>query len=312
MTHFPDNLTPPSSVFQARVARKRQMISSIGWGVAIRLIIVVGELTGFFLFGSASLFMDALASVLDVMFSLFLLLFVFLAEKPPDQNHPFGHGRYEPLAGLQLGVLLVLVGGGMFLQQGWAISLPHEGQLGKYVWIIPLCAVVMLEISYRMMMRTAKQQHSPALAADAMHYRLDSLTSLLATIALFCAAYVPSWSLIIDHIGAAAIAFLMIIMGLYAVRNNLRQLLDHVPDAHFFSTVSKAAKQVSGVLDTEKIRIQLCGPDAHVDIDVEVDPQLSVEKAHQISQQVRVEIQKEWPAVRDVTVHIEPFYPNDH
>ena len=104
----------------------------------------------------------------------------------------------------------------------------------------------------------------------------------------------------------------MIVMGVYAVRNNLHQLLDRVPDAHFFDTVTKAAKIVPGVLDTEKIRIQLYGPDAHVDIDVEVDPQLSVEKAHEISQKVRVEIQKEWPAVRDVTVHIEPYYPNDH
>lgn len=280
--------------------------------MAIRLLIVAGELAGVYFFGSAALFMDALSSLLDVMFSSFLLLFVYLAEKPPDRNHPFGHGRYEPLAGLQLGVLLFLVGGGMLLQQGWALSLPHKGQMNGCAWIIPLCAVVMLEISYQIVMRAAKRQHSPALAADAMHYRLDSLTSLLATVALFVAAYLPAWSLIIDHIGAVAIALLMIVMGLYAARNNLHQLLDHIPEPRFFNMVSKAAKQVPGVLDTEKIRIQLYGPDAHVDIDVEVDPHLSVEKAHEISQKVRVEIQKEWPAVRDVTVHIEPFYPNDH
>lgn len=65
-------------------------------------------------------------------------------------------------------------------------------------------------------------------------------------------------------------------------------------------------------MDTEKTRIQLYGPDAHVDIDIEVDPELSVQKAHKISQEVRIEIQKAWPAVRDVTVHIEPYYPNDH
>jgi len=92
----------------------------------------------------------------------------------------------------------------------------------------------------------------------------------------------------------------------------LNQLLDKIPATRYFLAVRKAAINVNGVLDTEKIRIQQYGPDAHVDIDIEVDPQLSVEKAHTISQHVRAAIQKEWPMVRDVMVHIEPYYPGDH
>lgn len=312
MSHFPGSLSPPESVFQARAERKRQMIRSVGWGVIIRLIIILCEFLGVIVFGSSALFMDALSSSIDVVCSLFLILFIKLAERPPDENHPFGHGRYEPLAGLQLGILLAVVGVGMLVQQAMQLTIFHTGELDRRAWIVPLCAVILLEICYFIVMRTAKRQHSPALAADALHYRIDSLTSLLATVALVLAAYFPYWSLVIDHIGALAIALLMIVIGIYAVRNNLNQLLDHVPESHFFNSVRKAAKRVSGVLDTEKIRIQLYGPDAHVDIDVEVDPKLTVEKAHGISQEVRVEIIKEWPAVRDVTVHIEPYYPNDH
>lgn len=96
------------------------------------------------------------------------------------------------------------------------------------------------------------------------------------------------------------------------MRDNLHQLLDRIPATHYFDTVKQAARRVKGVFGTEKIRIQLYGPDSHVDIDIEVEPEMSVLAAHEISQQVRVEIQKDWPAVRDVTVHIEPFYPNDH
>jgi cation diffusion facilitator family transporter len=312
MSHFPGTLQPPESVFRARAERKRQMVQSVGWGVIIRLIIILCEFVGVVLFGSSALFMDALSSLIDVVCSLFLLLFIKLAERPPDENHPFGHGRYEPLAGLQLGILLVVVGLGMLVQQGMQLTVLPAGELDRRAWIIPLCAVVLLEICYFIVMRTAKRQHSPALAADAVHYRIDSLTSLFAAVALILAAYFPSVSLAIDHVGAIAISFLMVVIGAFAVRNNLNQLLDHVPEPHFFTSVRKAAKSVSGVLDTEKIRIQLYGPDAHVDIEVEVEPQLSVEEAHKISQEVRVEIQKEWPAVRDVTVHIEPYYPNDH
>ena len=115
-----------------------------------------------------------------------------------------------------------------------------------------------------------------------------------------------------DHIGAMTIASMMVVLGIYAAKNNLDQLMDRIPNRDFFERVRKASLTVIGVLDTEKIRIQLYGPDAHVDIDIEVDPLLPVHLAHEISQNVRVEIQKEWPSVRDVTVHIEPYYPGDH
>lgn len=312
MTHFPDKVLPPPSVHEARAERKRHMQSSIIWGISIRSLIIIGEFVGVAFFGSYALFMDALASLMDVACSLCLLIFIKLAERPPDTNHPFGHGRFEPLAGLQLGLLLVVTGIGMLVQQSFELTTPHIGELDRRTWIIPLCAVVALEVCYAISMRAAKKHDSTALAAEASHYRVDSLTSLFATIALLFAAYFPHYSLVIDHLGAMAIAILMIGLGAFAVRNNVNQLLDRKPAKHYFESVERASKNIPGVLETEKIRIQLYGPDAHVDIDVEVDPELTVAKAHEISQKVRAEIQKEWPSVRDVTVHIEPYYPGDH
>lgn len=313
MTHYPAPLLPPEQVSKARLERNKEVVSSASIGVIIRFSIIIFELVGVILFGSSALLMDALSSTLDVIFSLLLILCLKLAQRPPDTNHPFGHGRYEPLVGLQIGLLLTLIGTGMIFQQAFQLAyIPVKEIMNPYAWIFPFCALILLEISYRIVMRTAKKQNSPALAADAAHYRIDGLTSLFATVALIIAAFIPEWSLHIDHIGAIIIALLMIVIGLYTARKNLNQLLDHIPESNYFEKVKKAANRVKGVLDTEKIRIQLYGPDAHVDIDIEVDPHLSVEIAHGISQKVRVEIQKEWPAVRDVTVHIEPYYPGDH
>jgi cation diffusion facilitator family transporter len=313
MSHFPSPILPPESIYTVRRERNRQLIQAAGWGIAIRSSIITFELIGVFLFGSSALLMDALASLVDVICTLLLILFIKLAERPPDENHPFGHGRYEPLIGLQLGLFLALVGGGMLFYQTFQLSqIPHDQEMSKYAWLFAFFALLLLEICYRIVMRTAKKQNSPALATDAVHYRIDSITSLFATIALVIAAYFPVWSLTIDHIGAVMIALLMIGLGLYAAKNNFNQLMDHIPDRRFFEKVRHSALRVQGVRETEKIRIQLYGPDAHVDIDVEVDPQMVVKDAHQISQQVRVQIQKDWPAVRDVTVHIEPYYQGDH
>jgi cation diffusion facilitator family transporter len=313
MSHFPGPVHVPEQVFEERDKRERQIMTSAKRGALIRVGIILFELFGVVLYGSSALLMDALASFLDVASTLFLILSVKLAGKPPDKDHPFGHGRLEPLVGLQLGFVLALVGFGMLVLQFFQMGAePTQHTLDKRTWIFPLIALILLEVSYRSVMWTAKSQNSPALAADAIHYRIDGIASLLALISLILAAYFPSWSLTLDHAGAMMISLLMIILGSYAAYNNLHQLMDRIPNQTFFERVRKASLKVPGVKDTEKIRIQQYGPDAHVDIDIEVDPQLSVEKAHEISQGVRVEIRKEWPAVLDVTVHIEPYYPNDH
>jgi cation diffusion facilitator family transporter len=162
------------------------------------------------------------------------------------------------------------------------------------------------------MKKVAKKQNSPALLADAVHYRIDSISCLFAVAALSFGAYFPKYSLLLDHIGAIFIAFLMMGIGIKAAWGNLHQILDRIPSQEYFELVHSAAMSVCGVMATEKLRIQSYGPDAHVSIDVEVDPLLSVEVAHEITQKVRLEIQKTWPAVRDVIVHVEPYYPNDH
>ncbi|MBA3722979.1 MAG: cation transporter [Parachlamydiaceae bacterium] len=313
MTKFPKPVPIPDKVFKTRKNRIIQITKSAKIGVSLRMGIIILELIGVYFTQSSALFTDAMASLTDVISTIFLIFCIKLAQRPPDRDHPFGHGRYEPLGGLLLGLLLMVLGGVLFVQQLFGVGQEDSHQwISPFAWIFPLVAVLLLEISYRLVMKTAKEEDSPALAADAAHYRVDSITSFMAMIALIVAAYVPTWSVFIDHIGAVIIAIFMIILGVHASRKNFHQLMDRVPDLKFFDLVNEAALNVRGVKGTEKIRIQSYGPDAHVDIDIEVEPQSSVEAAHKVSQKVRAEIQKAWPAVRDVTVHIEPYYANDH
>jgi cation diffusion facilitator family transporter len=312
MSHYPGPVLVPDDVLRSRKERLRQLVRSCTWGIAIRFSIIVAEFAGFIIFESSALLMDALASFIDVFATVLLVGSIKFAARPPDKNHPFGHGRFEPLIGLQMGIFMALVGAGMLVQQVFHLSTVAEHGISGYAWIIPLCAVILLEISYQVVMSAARRQDSPALLAEAAHYRIDGLTSMCAMIALIAAAFFPSISGLFDHIGAILIAILMIGFGVYALKQNLNQLIDRVPEQDYFKRVRIAALRVDGVRETEKIRIQQTGPDAHVDIDIEVDPFLTVEVAHFISQKVRVEIQKEWPLVQDVTVHIEPYYPGDH
>lgn len=310
---FPEKLPLADSVYEARKARNSAIIRVALIGIAIRMAIVLSEFIGYILFDSKTLLLDSLATLADVVSSIVLVFSIKLAERPPDDEHPFGHGRYEPIAGLQLGIFLTIAGFGLLSQQLSALySDVQKHAVNGYVWIFALSSVLLLEFSYRKMKRVAKEQKSPALLAEALHFRTDSLNSMLALVALGLAALFPEASGVCDRIGALLIASCMCGMGLFASKKNLNQLLDRIPETEFFEKVKLAAMRVDGVKGTEKIRIQHYGPDAHVDIDVEVDPLLSVEVAHGISQHVRRSIQYAWPQVQDVTVHIEPFYENDH
>lgn len=310
---FPQQLKPSQATQEARQIRRSELIASIKRGIIARLLIIGAELLGFLFLSSFALLYDAVASLWDILSSVALIFAISLASRPPDEDHPFGHGRYEPLTGLQLALLMV--GLGLFMSYKQVVEIatqPAGEELYAFTWMIPVGAVILLEGCYQWMMRASRKHKSAALAADAVHFRIDAVNSLLAAVALFVGSFFPSWSPFFDHMGAFIISALMIFIGLSAAYKNVHQIIDRVPDKEIFVMIRKAAEEVPGVLGTEKLRVQLTGPDAHIDIDVEVEPNLSVVEAHRISQEVRVAIQEKWPMTRDVIVHIEPYYPDDH
>ncbi len=309
---FPDPVLPSKEAYEKRIERKNSLIKSLIQASVVRGAIVVAELIGVVLFDSSALLMDAFATLFDIASSLVLIYFIYYAAKPPDKNHPFGHGRLEPIVGLQLSFVLGLAGLVMLIWQTTkSFDLSHP-TIPAWGWIIPASGMVLLEICYQRLKYIAKKEDSPALMVDARHFRVDAITSLIATLSLIVAIASPEAGVIGDHLGGIFIALFMIYLGVKSCRENVSELMDEAPNPEYFDRVRKAALSIPGVQATEKINIQHYGPDSHVDIDIEVDPNMPVDEAHKISQKVRAAIKSSWPKVRDVTVHVEPFYPGDH
>lgn len=308
---FPQDIPLPKHVLTRRQQRIRELSQATLRAMGLRGLLIAVEMAGFYLFSSHALLVDALSSCFDLCSSFILLACLQFAKTPPDENHPFGHGRLEPVCGLIMGIFLVQIGLYLIYSQG--IAMGHvNGNIDVRACLFALVAALLMECSHQLLGKYAKAHHSTALAAEAAHYRIDALNSIIALIAIISASFFPFYGAFIDRIGAIGIAISMVYLGFKVSKQNFDQLVDRKPSDERFLLIRHAALQVQGVLDTEKIRVQHYGPDAHVDIDVEVDPTLSVEHAHRISQIVRRSIQAQWPDVRDVTVHIEPHYEGDH
>jgi cation diffusion facilitator family transporter len=310
---FPAPVDQAEHVDLARRSRLQELQRVTLMGVGVRVTAIACEAVALWYWGYAALLTDVVASLFDVLSSLAILAAIRYAARPPDDDHPFGHGRLEPLAGLQLGVLMALAGSWLASRHVLGLAqTPAAGEVSGLAWIIPGLAALALEVVARLVRRTGEREHSTALVAEGGHYRIDALTSLIAAVGLGAAAIWPEWGHRLDLLSAVTLAAIMIGLGVSAARDNLHQLLDRVPHDEHFAQVRNAALKVDGVLEVEKIRIQQAGPDAHVDIDIEVDPDLTVAAAHVITQHVRAQIQADWPMVREVVVHVEPFYAGDH
>jgi len=310
---FPEPVAPERDTERLRQQRAREL-KRVAWlGIALRSGVIAMELVGGLVLGYAALLVDALASGFDVIASLAIVLAIHLAARPPDKQHPFGHGRFEPLAGLQLGLLVCGAGIWVAVQQVMgAVQAPQAADIRHWAWCLPAAAAAVLEISARIVRRIGERQESTALIAESYHYRIDAATSVVASVGLLIAAMFPTQGHRVDQISAALLAIAMVGLGAAAALQNFHQVLDRAPDDDHFQQVRTSALGVDGVLGVEKVRIQHAGPDAHVDIDIEVDPAMNVADAHVITQHVRAQIQSDWPAVRDVIVHVEPYFADDH
>lgn len=312
MNKFHEKIALSKNVDLSRKSRFQSVTKACYRGIILRSLIILAELLGYAFTKSQALWLDAISTSCDIGFSLFLVFSIKYASRPPDENHPFGHGRFEPVAGLQLSIILVILGGVLGFEQLKSASFTSNATFPFFTFLIPLSAAVILEACFHYFKSVARKNHSSALLSDAYHFRSDAIGSFVAALALGLGFINSQYAAFLDHMGALVIASIMIITGVRNMFDNLHQLLDKKPSSKYLEAIVESAYKVAGVLGTEKLRVQRYGPDAHVDIDIEVDPLMSVMDAHRIAQEVRASIQETLPEVQDVMVHVEPYFEADH
>jgi cation diffusion facilitator family transporter len=277
------------------------------WSVAASSALAVANVTVGLLARSTSVVAAGLEFAGDVLASLIVFLGMILASRPPDANHPYGHGRFEILAGLLVGLILVLAGIGICFRSVEKVSEFHAPPGTQAIWSL-VAALVIKSVLAILKFRTGTRIGSTALVADAWNDAVDLLSASVALVAVSLAIADPAQFLAADHYGGFAVGAIVIVTGLRVVRDSSLELTDTMPSNDLVDSIRRIAFQVPGVEGVEKCFARKTGLQYHVDIHIEVEPTMTVAQSHDIATEVRAHLRRELPSVADVLVHVEPSH----
>jgi cation diffusion facilitator family transporter len=248
---------------------------------------------------------DGVESAGDVLASGLVLLGLIIAAKPPDSEHPYGHGRLETLSALAVGMLLVATG---VLIAFESLHLAHGSSHAPSAYAVwPLIAsIVIKSVMSAAKWRYGRRIQSSGLVADAWNDTVDILSGTTALIGLGLTLLDPETFSAADRIGGSAVGVIVVFLGIRVVRDTMLQLMDTMPDPEAMDRIRMAGLTVPGVLGIEKCFARKTGLKWHVDLHLEVDPAMTVYESHEIATQVREKIRSEVDWVADVLVHVEP------
>ncbi len=254
---------------------------------------------------SYALIADAIESITDIFSSLLVLLGLKYASRPADKNHPYGHGRIEPLITFMVVGFLIIAAMVIAYESIKNIRTPHE--LPK-AWTLLVLAplIIWKEISFRLVIKRAEETNSSALKADAWHHRSDAITSVAAFIGISIALYFGEGYETADD-WAALFASGFILYNSYLI---FRPALGEIMDEHVYDDLVEEIRKVSltveGILGTEKCFIRKAGMQYHVDLHAIVDKNISVLSGHDLAHKLKDTLRTEIPQLGHVLIHIEP------
>jgi cation diffusion facilitator family transporter len=283
-----------------KTALKTIYISIIG---SILLAIIKG-LTGFF-GNSYALIADAIESTTDVFSSFMVWLGIRYSSKPADENHPYGHGKAEPVITFLVVGFLVASATVIAYKSIQNIQTPHK--LPEPYTLIVLGAIILIkEGFFRYVNRKSDETKSTSLKADAWHHRSDAITSLMAFAGISVALIMGDGYESADDWAALGASFFILYNSYLIFRPALSEIMDeHVHD-ELENEIRKYALEVDGVLETEKCHVRKAGMVYLVDLHAIVDGHISVRDGHDISHRLKDYLMKKLPQISDVLIHIEP------
>lgn len=270
------------------------------WANAV--LMVVKLLAGHF-GQSEAVFADGVESACDFVAILSSLIALKIGRRPCDSSHPYGHGKAECLAAILIALIIFFTGGLILCRSIIEMLHGHDVRPQWIALVAALATIVIKEYLFRYTRRVSVLLESPAVEALAKDHRKDALTSV-ATLIGVSGAYLGAYFM--DPLAAGITAFFIFRIGWETFRGASHDLMDGRPPEELMKKITLLAEGVPGVEHVHEIRGRRSGQYVIVDLKLEMDPQMTVKKSHDIATEVKRLIFEQFPNVGDVMIHINP------
>jgi cation diffusion facilitator family transporter len=280
-------------------------------GIISNLLLAVIKWTVGILAGSKALIADAANSAADVAGSVAALIGIRVAKKPPDKDHPYGHGKAESIAAIVVSILMIVVAVEVALSAGRSLYAGVTSAPETYALIVIVFTMIVKEALYQYKVRLGKQISSPAIIAVAWDHRTDVFASIATLIgvggAILGALWNQPWLYYLDPIAGIIVSMFILKMGYQLASHSIHNAMDHVLHDEDAAELVREAERVNGVIAVDELRAREHGHYVIIDLKISVSPRISVLEGHDIGKQVKLTLLSKFDHVSDVFIHVNPF-----
>ncbi len=301
-------MTPqPQPSLAAQTERYVRGKRSSALGLIVNFLLGVGKLAAGLAGHSQALIADAVESLGDSVGSIIVWRGLAVAARPPDKDHPYGHGKAEPLAAAFVALILAAAGIGIAVESVQQIVIPQQGP-ASFTLVVLVGVIVVKELLYRFVSRVGRETGSGAVHTDAWHHRSDAITSTAAAIGILIALIGGPGFEAADDWAALFASGIILLSAWRLVRPAIQELMDTSPAQSLVEDARRVAEARSGVHRVEKLLMRKMGLYYVADMHLEVAPDMSVRESHALAHLVKEDLQRHMPQIIEVTIHVEPAW----
>ncbi|AFN04154.1 cation transporter [Pyrococcus furiosus DSM 3638] len=258
--------------------------------------IVVGVINS-----SIALISDGVHSLSDTITSLIGLIGIKISRKPPDSSHPFGHSRFEPLFAFFMGELLIVIAYEIARDSITRIFMKKLTSPTLLMISVAIFSMVTKEVMAQYTLHVGRKLNNQILIADAYHHRSDVLTTIAVLIGLIAQKYGVWFG---DALAGLIVSLFIAKVAIKVILENVGYLTGRAPPYEVCKKIEEVAKSVKGVVGVHDLKAHYVGPKLHVELHVEVPPNIPLKKAHDISEEVKRKVE-ELPEVEQAFIHVD-------
>ena len=291
-------------------ARKREIYRVTFVGFIVNLVLSAAKLVAGMGGRSAAMTADAVHSFSDLATDVVVIAFARISSKPKDENHDYGHGKYETLATVLISLALAVVGAGILFSGIRSIRVVLDGgtlpRPGAIALVAAVISIVVKEILYRYTVRVGRRIDSPSVVANAWHHRSDALSSLGTLVGIGCAYFLGERWRIADPIAALVVAVFIFKIAFDLIRSGLDELMERSLPAETEEEILRIVTANPAVREPHNLRTRRIGASIAIEVHVRMDGDMTVRQSHALTEDIEQRLRERFGAGTMIAVHVEP------